>query len=434
MNTQVEKLENSLVKLTIELPAEKFEEGMQKAYHKIKNQIAMPGFRKGKAPRALIEKTYGESVFYDDAINAVIPDALDATIKENDIDIAAKIDFDNNFNIVSIGKGKSFTFEVTVTVKPEVELGKYKGVEVEVGSAEVTEEEVLAKIAQEQEKNAREITITDRAVEPQDKVTIDFEGFVDGVAFEGGKGEDHELVIGSKTFIDNFEDQLVGKNIGDEVEINVTFPEEYHSEELAGKPAMFKVAIKGITVKELPELNDDFAADVSDFETLDEYKEDVRAKLLEQKENNRTSEIENNAVDQAVENATVEVPEAMIDEQAERNLNDFTMRMRYQGLDIDTYLQYTNQTLEALKDNFKDDSEKQLKSRLVLEEVAKAEDIQVTDEEVEKEIGELATRYNMDVEEIKKSIGEGEKEMMMEDIKIQKAVKLIAENAVVTAK
>lgn len=432
MNTKVEQLEKSLVKLTIEVPADKFEQGMQKAYHKMKSQIAMPGFRKGKAPRALIEKTYGEAIFYDDAINVILPDVLDEAIKGNNIDIAAKIDFDNNFEIVSIGKGEPFVFEVTVTVKPEVELGEYKGLEVEVETADVSEEEVDARITSEQEKNSREITITDRAVEPQDIVTIDYEGFVDGVAFEGGKGEDHKLVIGSKSFIDNFEDQLIGKNIGEEVEVNVTFPTEYHSEELSGKPAMFKVQIKGIAVKELPELNDDFAADVSDFDTLAEYKEDIKAKLLEQKQAARISEIENTAVQKAVDNAKVEVPEAMVDEQAERNVSDFTMRMRYQGLDIETYLQYTNQTMDGLKETFKKDAEMQIKSRLVLEAITKAEDIQVTDEEVEEEIVNLSARYNMAVEDLKKTIGESEKEMMMEDIKVQKAVKLVADSAKVT--
>lgn len=432
MNTQVEILENSLVKLTVEVPAEKFEQGMQKAYHKMKGQISMQGFRKGKAPRTLIEKTYGPEIFYDDAINFIVPDVLDEVIKENNIDIAARIDFNNNFEIISVEKGKPFNFAVTITVKPEVKLGEYKGVEVNVAAADVTEEEVLARIAVEQEKNAREVTITDRAVEPQDKVKIDFEGFIDGEAFPGGQAEDHELVIGSKSFIGNFEDQLIGKKIGEEVEVNVNFPDEYQAEELQGKPAMFKVKIKGITVKELPELNDDFAADVSDFETLDEYKADVKAKLLEEKQTARTSEIENAVVAKVVENATFEVPEAMLEEQIDRNMNDFANRMGQQGLDMQTYLQYTGQTIEALREQFAKDAKMQLESRLVLEAISLAEDMSITDEEVDEEITSMAERFNMKAEDIKKTIGANENNMIKDDLKISKAVKLIVDSAVVT--
>lgn len=431
MNTKVENLENSLVKLTVEVPAAKFDEGMQKAYNKMKGQIAMQGFRKGKAPRSLIEKTYGAEIFYDDAINFVVPDVLDEVIAENNIDIAARVDFNNNFDIISVEKGKPFIFEVTVTVKPEVELGEYKGVEVTVAAAEATEEEVLGQITAEQEKNAREITITDRAIEPQDKVTIDFEGFIDGEPFAGGQAEDHELVIGSRSFIGNFEDQLIGKNIGEEVEVNVDFPEEYPAEELANKPAMFKVAIKAITVKELPELNDDFAADVSDFETLDEYKEDIKAKLLEQKQTARTSEIENAVIQKIVENAKIEVPEAMVSEQADRSMNDFANRMGQQGLNMETYLQYTGQSIDALKENFLNDAKIQLKSRLVLEAITKAEDMPVSDEEVEEEITSMAERFKMKAEDIKKTIGKNEEEMIKDDLKIAKVVKLVVDSAIV---
>lgn len=431
MNTKVEVLENSLVKLTVEVPETKFEEGLQKAYHKMKGQIAMQGFRKGKAPRALIEKTYGTEIFYDDAINFVVPDVLDEVIEANNIDIAARVDFNNNFEIISIEKGKPFVFEVTVTVKPEVELGDYKGVEVQVAPAEVTEEEVLGQITTEQEKNAREITVTDRAIEPQDKVTIDFEGFIDGEPFEGGKAEDHELVIGSKSFIGNFEDQLIGKNIGEDVEVNVDFPEDYQAEELAGKPALFKVAIKAINIKELPELDDDFAADVSDFETLDEYKEDIKAKLLEQKEAARTSEVENAVIKKIVENAKLDVPEAMISEQADRNINGFARRMSGQGLDLETYLKYTGQEIDAFKETFMKDAKTQLESRLVLEAITKAEDMTVTDEEVDEEIATMAERFNMSVEDVKKAIGANETDMMKEDIKVSKAVKLVVDSATV---
>lgn len=432
MNTQVEKLENSLVKLTVEVPAAKFEEGMQKAYHKMKGQIAMQGFRKGKAPRTLIEKTYGAEIFYDDAINFVVPDVLDEVIKENNIDIAARVDFNNNFEIISVKKGEPFKFAVTVTVKPEVKLGEYKGVEVTVPAADVTEEEVLAQIAGEQQKNSREITVTDRAIEPQDKVLIDFEGFIDGEAFPGGQAEDHELVIGSNSFIGNFEEQLIGKKIGEDVEVNVNFPDDYQAEELQGKPAMFKVAIKGITITELPELNDDFAADVSDFETLDEYKEDIKAKLLEQKQTARTSEIENAVVLKVVENATFEVPEAMLEEQIDRNMNDFANRMGQQGLDMQTYLQYTGQTMETLKEQFSADAKVQLESRLVLEAIGQAEEMEITAEEVDEEITSMAERFNMKADDIKKTIGENENNMIKDDLKVSKAVKLIVDNAVVT--
>lgn len=431
MNTKVEQLENSLVKLTIEVAEEKFEEGMQKAYHKMKGQVSMQGFRKGKAPRALIEKTYGREIFYDDAINFVVPDVIDQVIKEKEIDIAARVDFNNHFNIITLEKGKPFEFEVTVTVKPEVELGQYKGVEVTVPAAEVEEEEIMTQITAEQEKNAREITVTDRAIEPQDKVTIDFEGFIDGEPFEGGQAEDHELVIGSKSFIGNFEDQLIGKKIGEDVEVNVDFPEEYPEESLAGKPALFKVAIKAISVKELPELDDDFAADVSDFETLDEYKEDIKAKLLEQKQTARTAEIENAVIEKIVENASVEVPEAMIEEQVDRSMNDFANRIGQQGLNMEMYLQYTGQTVEALRENFTKDAGTQLASRLVLEAITAVEDMPVTDEEVEEEITSMAERFNMKAEDIKQTIGEEQRDMIKADIQVSKAVKLVVDSAVI---
>lgn len=431
MNTTVETLENSLVKLTVEVPEDRFDQGMDKAYNKMKGQISMQGFRKGRAPRALIEKTYGREIFYDDAINFVVPEVIEEVIEEEEIDIGAGIDFKNNFEIISLEKGEPFKFAVTVTVKPEVKLGQYKDVEVTVPVAQVTDEEIDAQVTGELEKNAREITITDRAVEPQDKVTIDFEGFIDGEAFEGGKAEDHEIVIGSNSFIGNFEDQLIGKEIGEDVEVNVEFPEDYQAEELAGKPAMFKVAIKGITVRELPELNDDFAADVSDFETLDEYKEDIKAKLLEQKEIERASKIEAEVIGAIVENTDLEVPEAMISEQADRNINDFSQRMGQQGLNMETYLQYTGNTMEAFRKDFVEDAKKQLESRMILEAVAKAEDFPVTDEEVDEEIASMAERFGLPVEDVKKTVGDNEKEMIKTDIQTRKAVQFVVDSAIV---
>lgn len=432
MNTQVEVLEKSQVKLTVEVGAKEVSEAIAKAYTAMKKDFNMPGFRKGKVPRAMVEKMYGVEVFYNKAADILIDETLYTALEEQNIQIAARIR-QGELSVEEMSQ-EGMKYTAIIAVKPEVTLGDYKGVKVEVEKAEVTEEEVNAALTQEAEKNSREITVTDRAVEPQDKVTIDFEGFVDGEAFEGGKGEDYDLVIGSKSFIDNFEDQLIGKNIGEEVEVNVTFPEEYQAKELAGKPAMFKVTIKAIVVKELPEINDDFAADVSEFETLNEYKESIKAKLQEQKESAYQDEIENKAIEAAVENSTLEIADAMIEEQADRNVKEFAMRMQYQGLQLEQYLQFTGSTMEAFRENFKADAATQLRSRLVLEKVAEAENIQVSDEEFEEELKTLATRYNMEFDKLKESLGEGEKIMLASDLKVQKAAKIITDSAVVTQK
>ncbi|MHC1748865.1 MAG: trigger factor [Cellulosilyticaceae bacterium] len=432
MNTQVEILEKSQVKLTVEVGAKEVSEAIAKAYTAMKKDFNMPGFRKGKVPRAMVEKMYGVEVFFNKAADILIDETLYTAMEENNIQIAARIR-QGELNVDEMTK-EGMKYTAIVAVKPEVTLGEYKGVKIEVEKPEVTEEEVTAALTQEAEKNSREITVADRAVEPQDKVTIDFEGFVDGEAFEGGKGEDYDLVIGSKSFIDNFEDQLIGKNIGEEVEVNVTFPAEYQSKELAGKPAMFKVTVKAITVKELPEINDDFAADVSEFETLNEYKESIKAKLQEQKETAYQDEIENKAIEAAVANSTIELADAMVEEQADRNVKEFGMRMRHQGLELEQYLQFTGSTMETFRENFKADAENQLRSRLVLEKVAEVENIEVSDEEFQEELKTLAARYNMELDKLQASLGENEKIMLGSDLKVQKAAKMITDSAVVTQK
>ncbi len=427
MNTQVETMEKSQVKLTVEVEGAKVASAIDKAYEVMKKDFNIQGFRKGKVPRAMIEKMYGVEVFFNKAADLLIDETLFAAIEENKIDIAARIR-PNELEVTEMSKdGMKYT--AIVTVKPEVTLGDYKNLKVEVEKTEVTEEEVNEAINKEAQKNAREITVEDRAVMPQDKVTIDFEGFVDGNAFEGGKGTDYDLVIGSKSFIDNFEDQLIGKNIGEEVEVNVTFPTEYHVAELAGKPALFKVAIKAIKVNELPEINDDFAADISEFETLAEYKEDLKAKLLKDKETNNKNIFEQQAVENAVANATLEVPSAMVEEQVDRNVKNFSNRMASQGLQLEQYLQFTGQSMEAFRENFAKDAEHQIKSRLVLEKIAEVEGITVSEEDIDEELKTIAAMYQMPYEELKKSFANYEQEALTADIKVQKAAKVITESA-----
>lgn len=427
MNTQLETMEKSQVKLTVEVEGAKVASAIDKAYEVMKKDFNIQGFRKGKVPRAMIEKMYGVEVFFNKAADFLIDETLFAAIEENKLDIAARIR-PNELEVTEMTK-EGMKYTAIITVKPEVTLGDYKNLKVEVEKAEVTEEEVNEAINKEAQKNAREITVEDRAVMPQDKVTIDFEGFVDGNAFEGGKGTDYDLVIGSKSFIDNFEDQLIGKNIGEEVEVNVTFPAEYHVAELAGKPALFKVAIKAIKVNELPEINDDFAADISEFETLAEYKEDLKAKLLKDKEANNKNIFEQQAVENAVANATLEVPSAMVEEQVDKNVKNFSNRMASQGLQLEQYLQFTGQSMEAFKENFAKDAEHQIKSRLVLEKIAEVEGITVSEEDIDEELKTIAAMYQMPYEELKKSFANYEQEALTADIKVQKAAKVITESA-----
>lgn len=432
MKAQVEVMEKSQVKLTVEVDGAQVAKAVDAAYESMKKDFNIQGFRKGKVPRAMIEKMYGVEVFYNKAADIIIDETLFEAIEENKVEIAARIR-PNELEVTEMNKdGMKYT--AIITVKPEVTLGDYKNLKVETEKVEVTDEEVDQAVNQEASKNAREITVEDRAVMPQDKVTIDFEGFIDGEAFKGGKGEDYDLVIGSKSFIDNFEDQLIGKNIGDDVEVNVTFPENYHSKELAGKPAMFKVKIKGIKVSEVPEINDEFAADVSEFDTLAEYKADLKAKLAKDKEVNSKNVADQQAVENAVGNATIEVPEAMVDEQVERNIKNFENRMKAQGLELAQYLQFTGQDMEAFKANFKQDAEHQIKSRLVLEKIAEVENITVSDEEIDEELKQIAEMYRMPFEELKKSFANYEKETLAADIKVQKAAKVITDSAEIVVK
>lgn len=426
MSVQVETLEKSMAKLTIEVSAEEFETALDKAYKKNKNKISLPGFRKGKAPRAMIEKMYGTGVFYEDAANDLIPGAYESAAKESELEIVAQPSID----VTQIEKGKPFIFTATVAVKPEVTLGDYKGIEVEKKTAEVTDEELQAEIDKVRESNSRMITVEDRAVQDGDITTIDFEGFVDGEPFEGGKGENYPLTIGSHSFIDNFEEQLIGKNIGEETEVNVTFPEQYQAEELQGKPAVFKVTIKEIKVKELPELDDDFAQDVSEFDTVDEYKEDLKKKLLENKEAALKREKEEDVVGKIIENATMEIPDPMVDTQVRQMVQEFSQRIQSQGLSLQQYMQFTGMTLESLTNELQPQALKRIQSRLVLEAVVAAENIETSDEDLEKELEKMAEMYQMEADKLKELVGEEEKKQIALDLAVQKAVELVVDAAV----
>lgn len=426
MSLQVEKLEKNMVKLTIEASAEELDAAIEKAYQKNKGRISVQGFRKGKAPRAVIEKMYGPSIFFEDAANALIPEAYDKAVKESDLEIVSQPDI----NVVQIEKGKPFIFTAEVAVKPEVTLGDYKGIEVEKIEVTVSDDEVSAELDRIREQNSRTINVEDRAVENNDIAVIDFEGFVDGVAFEGGKGTDYSLVIGSHSFIDTFEEQLVGKKAGEEVEVNVTFPEDYQAAELAGKPAMFKVTVKEIKVKELPELNDEFAQDVSEFETLEEYKADIKKNLEEKKYNAAMSAKEEAVVDTAIENATMEIPEAMIETQVRQMADDFARRIQQQGLSLEQYFQFTGMDPQKFLESIRPQALKRIQSRLVLEAIVKAENIEVSEEELNKELEGMAAAYKMELDKLKELMSDKDKETMSMDIAVQKAVDVITAAAV----
>lgn len=425
MSVQVEKLEKNMAKLTVEVSAEDFKAAIKKAFNKNKNRFAIPGFRKGKAPQAMIEKMYGEGVFYEDAADEAINASYAEAMKESGLDIVSRPEV----TIEKIGKDEPFVYSALVAVKPEVTLGQYKGVEVEKADASVSAEDVEAELKKVQEQNARLLTVEDRGVEDGDQTVIDFEGFVDGKGFEGGKAEDYPLTIGSHSFIDTFEEQLIGKKIGEECEVNVTFPTEYHAADLAGKPATFKVTVKEIKVKELPELNDEFASEVSEFDTLDEYKKDVEKKLAEKKEIEANSKNEDAVVAKVVENATMEIPDKMIDAQAENMVQDMARRMQSQGLSLDMYLKYTGMTVEQMKEQTRPDAEKRIRTRLVLEAVAKAENIQISDEKVDEEVAKMAEAYKMEVEKLKSYMSESDVKQMKEDLAVQQAVDLLVAEA-----
>lgn len=426
MSVQVEKLEKSMAKLTIEVSAEEFDAAIDKAYQKSKGRIALPGFRKGKAPRAMIEKMYGASIFYEDAANILIPDAYEAAVNESELEIVAQPEVD----LVQAEKGKAFIFTATVAVKPEVTLGDYKGIEVEKKTVEVSDEELTAEIDKAREANSRMITIDDRATQDGDTVLIDFDGYVDGEQFEGGKAEDYTLVLGSHSFIDNFEDQLIGKNIGDDVEVNVTFPDQYQAEELQGKPAVFKVKIKEIKVKELPELDDDFAQDVSDCDTLEDYKKETREKLQKAKEDDAKRQQEDEIIGKIIENATMEIPEQMVDVQTRQITQEFAQRLQAQGLSLEQYMQFTGMTPQKMMEELRPQALQRIQSRLVLEAVAVAEKLEASEEDMEKEIENMAGMYQMEVDKLKELIGEDEKKQIGMDLAVQKAVEFVVESAV----
>ena len=425
MSLQVEKLEKNMAKLTIEVSAEELEKAIEGAYQKNKNKISIPGFRKGKAPRKMIEQMYGKSVFYEDAANALIPDAYDKALEECEEQIVSSPKID----VTQLEAGKPFIFTAEVALKPEVTLGKYKGVKVDKIDVKVSDEDIDAEINRERESNARTISVEDRAVKDGDMTVIDFEGFVDGVAFEGGKGENYPLTIGSGSFIPGFEEALVGAELNKETEVNVTFPEDYHATELAGKPAVFKCTVKEIKEKQLPDLDDEFASEVSDFDTLDEYKKEIKDNLTKKKEEQAKTEKENAVVDKAVENATMEIPEAMIDTQVENMVDDFARRIQSQGLSMEQYMQFTGATVDSLKEQMKPQAVKRIESRLVLEKVAEAENIQISDEKLDEELAKMAEMYKMELDKFKELVGEYEKEQMKKDLAVQEAVTLMADSA-----
>ncbi len=430
MSVKVENLEHNMAKLTIEVSAEELEKALNTAYNKQKRQISVPGFRKGKVPRAMIEKMYGAEIFYEDAANELMQQTYPSAIDESGVDIVSRPTVD----VVQIEKGKPFIYTAEVATRPEVTLGKYMGVTVTKIDTSVTDEEVEAELENQRNTNARTVTVTDRPVKEGDTAVIDFEGFVDGVAFDGGKAENHSLEIGSHTFIDTFEDQLVGKNAGDEVEVNVIFPEQYQAADLAGKPAVFKVKINEIKAKELPELNDEFAQDVAGVDTLAEYKEELKKNLTEKKENEAKKTKEDEAIQKIIDKSKMDLPEAMIDTQCETMVNEFTQRIAQSGLSMDQYLQFSGMTVDQLKEQVRPEAETRIKSSLVLEQIAKEENIEVSDEDIDAEIEKMAKAYGMEADKLKEYMGDSEKESMKRDLAITKAVDLIMENVKERAK
>ena len=426
MSLQVEKLEKNMAKLTIEVSPEELEGALQHAYLKNRKQITIPGFRKGKVPRQIIEKMYGPSFFYEDAVNELIPSAYEKAVDECELELVSRPEV----SIVQIEKGKPFIFTAEVAVKPEVELGQYKGIEVEKQDTAATDEEVDKEIDKERESNSRSITVEDRPVQDGDMTVIDFEGFVDGTPFEGGKGTDYPLTIGSGAFIPGFEEQLIGAEIGKETEVNVSFPEDYHAKDLAGKPAVFKCTVKEIKVKELPELDDDFAQDVSDFDTLEEYKADVRKKIEERKAASAKAKKEDAVIEKIIEDAKMEIPDAMVKTQAEQGVDEFAQRLQMQGMSIEQYLQYMGGSIDAMVEQYKPQALKRIQSRLVLEAVVAAENLEVSDEELEAEYSRMAEQYKMEVEKLKELFSDADKKNIREDLAIQKAVDLVTEAAV----
>lgn len=426
MSLQVEKLEKSMAKLTIEVSAEEFEKAVDTVYKRQRNRIQIPGFRKGKAPRKMIENMYGAGIFYEDAANAIIPDAYEKAYEECGEEITSSPEID----VVQIESGKPFIFTAVVALKPEVKLGDYKGVEIDKFSAEVTEEEVNAEIDRERDNSARMVSVEDRPVQDGDMTELDFEGFVDGVAFEGGKGENYPLTIGSGAFIPGFEEQLIGAELNKEVEVNVTFPEDYNAEHLAGKDAVFKCTVKEIKARELPELDDEFASEVSEYDTLEEYKANVRKGLEEKKAKQAKEEKEDAAMAAVVENAEIEIPEAMLTTEQRQMYDQFAQRITMQGIQMEQYMQMTGSTKEGMLEQLKPQAERKIKSRLCMEAVAKAENITASEEEYEEEMKVMADAYQIEADKVKEMMGEKEKKSIMANIAVRKAIEFVAENAV----
>lgn len=430
MSVQVENLEHNMAKLTIEVSADELEKAMETAYQKEKNKISVPGFRKGKVPRAMIEKMYGAEIFYEDAANTVMQKTYPSAVDESGVDVVSRPTVD----IVQIEKGKPFIYTAEVAVKPEVTLGKYMGVTVTKVDTSVSEEEIAAELENERNKNSRTVSVTDRPVQEGDTAVIDFEGFVDGVPFEGGKAEGHSLEIGSHTFIDTFEDQLIGMNVGDDVDVNVTFPDQYQAPELAGKPALFKVKIHEIKAKELPELNDEFASEVSEKETLAEFKEEIKERLAQAKEAEAKAQKEEEAIQKIIEKSKMDIPEAMIETQCETMLDEFAQRITQSGLSFEQYLQFSGTDVNGLKEQVRPEAVKRIQSSLVLEQIAKEENIEVSDADIDAEIEKMAAAYGMEADKLKEYMGEAEKNSMKSDLAITKAVELIMDNVKERAK
>ena len=426
MSLQVENLEHNMAKVTIEVEAAKLDNAIKQAFNKKKGQFNVPGFRKGKVPFQLIAKEYGVEIFYEDAANILIPDAYAEAMKDTDLEIVSRPEID----VTQLEKGKDFIFTATFALKPEVTLGDYKGIEVPKTRVTVKKDEIEEELKKVQEQNAREITIEDRAVKDGDILTIDYSGSVDGVKFEGGTAEDQTLVIGSGAFIPGFEEQLVGKNLNETADINVTFPEEYHAPDLAGKDAVFTVTVKAIKEKELPELDDEFAAEVSEFDTLDEYKADVKAKIKEEKAKEGKAKKEDQVIAKAIENATMEIPELMIKTQARQQMDNFAQNLMSQGLTMEQYAQFTGMTADKMMEQMLPSAEKNIKTRLVLEAIAKAENIEISDEKIDEKLAEMAKSYDMEVEKLKELVGDAEKQQMKDDMAVQEAIDFLVENAV----
>jgi len=421
----MEDLGKNMVKLTVTVPAQDFKKAVQEAYNKSKGKYAVPGFRKGHAPQALIEKTYGKGVFYEDAVNTCIDNTYPGAVKENNLDVVSRPEI----SLPEIEDGQDLVYTASVAVKPSVTLGEYKGIEVKKADMDVTDQEVEDALKQEQERNARLITIEDRAAEMGDTVTLDFDGYMDGKPFKGGKGEKYPLELGSNSFIEGFEEQLAGHKTDDEFEVNVTFPEKYQAEELAGKPAVFKVKIDGIKKKELPELNDEFAGEVSEFDTMDAYRADVRKKLTEEKAKKATTENENNIIKKVVENAQIDVPEPMIRMQAGQMVEDYARRMQSQGVSLEQYMKYTGQTPEKLAEQFKPQAEERIRTRLTLEEIVKKEDVKIADNAVDEQIEKMAAAYKIEPDKMQTMVTEDQRKQMEEDLKVNEAVDFLVAEA-----